>query len=319
MIRIRRRACESWLDPKGGLSLAMAFRDRLAARLAVADKAVFITLTYDRTPYDDARSLYRAQRDDQHVVMFMRRLAKALGVKSLAGQWCRKMEFQRGGWVHWHIVLVGYSFIPWQTVLKAWGHGDIDVQRIDDAERAVKYMCKYISKDGGLPPWLYAERPRSIKIISASPGFWLDPAMRSDSDPEPTISIQGYRPIGYSIEQCKQTSVVHDVTRDEWSTHGQDSLWLRERLRKAGIHPSHHDKGWTYYPCTYSQFERATSRNPEGGRSPGSRAAAPGDPPLGLFRTGNPDASASAPRLPDWYTDVLDALGVFRDFPLEAA
>lgn len=173
---IRRCHVRSWLDPEYSRILARRYGDRLIERFK-GKRGLFLTLTYDRTPYSDPRDLYRTQSEDRHLRHFIRRLGKYLGV-SLTGKWAAKMEFQRGGWLHWHVVVETPQFIDASDWPMLWPHGHAKAQRLNRVR--ARYFCKYFAKSGeDTPAFLYFERPRSVTIMRSSPGFW------GDSDPEP--------------------------------------------------------------------------------------------------------------------------------------
>ncbi|MEM9418754.1 MAG: hypothetical protein AAGA25_06795 [Planctomycetota bacterium] len=90
--------------------------------------------------------------------------------RSLKGQWIRKAEFQHGGWLHYHIILLGLDFIPHAALKMCWPHGHIFVKRINT--KVAGYMAKYQAKAGGYPDFLYDKPVRSVKIWGTSPGFW---------------------------------------------------------------------------------------------------------------------------------------------------
>lgn len=146
---------------------------RLAQRLAdrrFNGVGLFLTLTYDRKAYSSALELYRAQRDERHVRRFISRLEDATGM-DLTGRWTRKLEFQAGGWVHWHLILDAEDRIPQSLITEVWGHGHTWVNAASWAR--IKYFAKYLAKSvDDLPEWLLAERTRSVKVVATSPGFW---------------------------------------------------------------------------------------------------------------------------------------------------
>jgi len=137
------------------------------------EKALFITLTYDRNNYKNPAQLYREQSEQRHIRLFIRRLSNYLGV-SLNGKWIRKMEFQNGGWIHFHLIIDSPKYIPHEHLNMLWGFGYTWINVAKWSK--VKYFCKYISKKfEDVPPYLYMERMRSVKIIACSPNFWCLP------------------------------------------------------------------------------------------------------------------------------------------------
>ena len=133
-------------------------------------RGLFVTLTYDRSKFDTPRELYDRQKEERHVRRFIERLETRTGL-DLTGKWCRKMEFQKGDWVHFHLV-IDVPWIPKKLIDECWSWGFTWVNAT--RPNRLKYFCKYTAKTGEFPTFLLAERARSVRIVSASPGFWLD-------------------------------------------------------------------------------------------------------------------------------------------------
>lgn len=205
MIGIRERRYGSWLDPASAVVLGCKMGHLLWKR-CVGQRGLFLTLTYDRSKYRDALDLYRTQSERKHVAKFMSRLSRTLG-RSLKGKWVRKMEFQEGGWVHWHLIIVGLEFVPNAVISQCWGHGFTKTKGLNKGR--VFYLTKYVAKGGvPLPSFIWGERPRSVKIIAASPGFWGDAARPSTYcaiyakyGPKPPSRWPAYVPIGKCMER----------------------------------------------------------------------------------------------------------------------
>lgn len=212
MIGIRERRYGSWLDRASAACLGTKFGHRLWERCK-GNPGVFVMLTYDRAPYEDALDLYRTHRERQHVALFIRRLSKRLGV-SLKGKWVRKMEFQEGGWVHWHLVILGERFIYNSVIEECWRHGHTKTKGLNK-QRAL-YMTKYVSKGNcGLPAFIWGEAPRSVKVISASPGFWGEQTkpntycpIYAKYGPQRPSKWPAYVPIGKRMEQNRGCTVA---------------------------------------------------------------------------------------------------------------
>jgi hypothetical protein len=168
----------SWFDPRGSRALAAALGDRLWSRCK-GRRGLFVTLTYNRAHWASPQALYRATSDDQHVALFLRKVARLLK-QDLGGRWFCKLEFQKGGWVHWHLIVLDVDPIPHAAVTRLWGHGHVWLRRV--TRRAIRYTCKYVTKQDGFPMWLLSERPRSVKFIRVSPGFWGECAPRGERE-----------------------------------------------------------------------------------------------------------------------------------------
>jgi hypothetical protein len=288
-IRVRRSGSRSWLD----YQWAGAFGARLASRLEArceGERGVFITLTYRRSEYADPRDLYRQASEKKHVAEFMKRLARFLG-EPLKGRWICKMEFQEGGWVHWHLILLGLSRIEHSELDRLWGHGHVWIKRMTQESR--RYMTKYVAKGDGLPAFLYGERPRSVKVIRTSAGFWPDTEPRPDR-PKPTQSpsLDAYRPIGESLRLADSTSIV----RDEDGRYSSKRIPLDELLNDL------RDAGYAVVSRAGSWLELKA----RGGRSGASRRP----PPLHLKRRQNRGSDPSHEPWPSWlnlyFTEILD-------------
>lgn len=239
-IRVRRSGSRSWLD----YQWARAFGAKLATRLeerCAGERGLFLTLTYRRDQYNDPRHLYREASEKKHVAEFIKRLARHLG-ESLTGRWICKMEFQEGGWVHWHLILLGISRIEHAVLSDRWGFGHVWVKRMTHESR--RYMTKYVAKGDGLPAFLYAERPRSVKVIRTSKGFWNDPPKkRNPSTPSTSPQLDAYRPIGESLRRSDHTSVIEDEWGNFFAKPIPLDLLLRE-LRAEGYRVFRRNGSW---------------------------------------------------------------------------
>ena len=149
-------------------------KTRLESRFDKAGdpSALFITLTYNREDWDSPLHLYRDQREERHVRRFMKRVSEYLQVDTNA-KWIRKIEFQQGGWIHFHIILDTPKTIPQIDLMQLWGFGYVWINRC--TKKRINYLCKYIAKDNhNIPAYILAEEQRSVKIIAVSPGYWLN-------------------------------------------------------------------------------------------------------------------------------------------------
>lgn len=214
-LRIRRAGSRSWLDHDGSRAKCAELQQRLTERCH-NEHGLFLTLTYDRTPYGTPRDLYRAASEEKHVALFMRRLGRAIGA-NLTGRWICKLEFQRGGWVHFHIIVLGLRFIEHAKIQTAWRMGYVHVRRL--TAKASRYLSKYVAKDGQLPAFLMLEPLGSVKVVRTSRGFWNrnGPAPRPTTDREaaepPTFRIAAYCSIGDSIERRDRQTIVESRGR----------------------------------------------------------------------------------------------------------
>lgn len=205
MIAVRVKTSGSWLDPNCSGLVGWKFGRRLWKRCK-GETGLALTLTYRHDDYANSQELWHRQQERQDVPLFIRRLARALRT-SLKGRWVCKLEFQSGGWVHWHIILLGIDRIEHALLSEAWGFGYVWVKRM--TKRRVMYLTKYIAKNSQVPAWLYGERPRSVKVVRVSPGFWgeLGPPTPERIEPKPQ-EIDAYISIG---ERLKRRGVVISV------------------------------------------------------------------------------------------------------------
>lgn len=208
MMFFKVKGTKSWLDPLSQRSLSANLCKRLWDRCH-GRRGLFVTLTYKRDDYESPLDLYREQSEQQHVPLFLRKVSRYLGV-NLKGKWFCKMEFQDGGWVHWHIIILGVERIPHAKATELWGRGHVWLRRLN--LRNIRYCTKYVAKDGQVPQFLYGEPPKSIKIVRVSPGFWGDTEPKEpDDDPPPKRKRWPYFvPIGEKIERARAQVVVHD-------------------------------------------------------------------------------------------------------------
>jgi hypothetical protein len=208
MIAVKVTSSRSWLDREFGKVAAAKLAARLVDRVR-GEVGVFLTLTYQREAWESPLELYRAAAEERHVRLFMRRLSAELG-QSLSGRWLCKLEFQRGGWVHWHLVLLGVKRIDHALLHRAWGFGYVWVERL--TPKCAAYVAKYVSKDGEVPAFLYGERSRSVRIVRVSPGFWDRPSeSREEAERRKADVLPWYRTVGQVLEAQEGKVVVRDV------------------------------------------------------------------------------------------------------------
>lgn len=175
----------------------------------------------------------------------------------LKARWVRKLEFQQGGWCHFHLVIVWPRPIDWALIERCWGHGFIDVRRFE--AHHVGYMSKYFGKSDPCPAFLMHEKPRSVKIIAASPGFWLDTVKRDYPESiDPFTRLPGYVPIGDRIERGRHTIIVRDTETGEYQQVFCDLGSLLAVLLRDGIRSGARE-GWLTLNVTFDRLMRAAS------------------------------------------------------------
>lgn len=290
---VRLKGHDSWLDPESAGLLGWKLGKRLAARIA-GREGRFITLTYDRSRYVDAQDCFDQARARKHVSRFMRKLGVLLGV-DLRGKWLCKLEFQREGWVHWHIVLVDVGKIPrdkFCQLYALWGRGSIDVKPL--TEQNALYLMKYVAKDGEIPGWIYDYAARSIKVVRVSGGFWLDDEAARNREKN-RRSVKGERidleyvvPVGSKIRERR--AVIRDGNR-VFSIRCELETLLRALRTRCKSQPVV-TPTWWHYPEESSKVLEAVladceHRSGERALSESARSAANPLEPLFLRGTGN--------------------------------
>jgi len=100
----------------------------------------FLTLTFKKNMTDISRANYDFK-------IFRQKLERYIGqdLKYIA-----VMELQKRGAVHYH-TLCELPFIDKLELSKMWGHGFIDIKRIDHIRNIGSYMSKYLTKSLLLP------------------------------------------------------------------------------------------------------------------------------------------------------------------------
>lgn len=280
MIQIKQQGTGSWLDPLSVKGLSARLSSRLIERCR-GHRGLFVTLTYDRTGdtyegggFESSLACYRAAQDEQHVPLFLRKLSRYLG-ESLTGRWLCKLEFQKGGWPHWHIIILDVPKIPHAELLTMWDKGHVDVRRL--SPKNIRYVTKYTCKGGDLPAWLLAERSRAVKIIRVSPGFWkrddddgeptqehIDPHTDADTidyDPDAPTRIAGmYKPIGQKIDEAHARHTGCMIARDQDGNYNHataDFATVLLVLHTMGCRVLSNVHGWTQIDATFEQLDAA--------------------------------------------------------------
>jgi hypothetical protein len=218
----------------------------------------------------------------------MDRLGRAVNV-NFAGKWFAKMEFQKGGWVHWHLIILGVRRVEHALLERTWSHGWVWIDRMD--EKSLRYLCKYISKDSdGLPPWVFLEPVRTVKMTRASSGFWGEgQASRSDDDddnppPGAGTTVSGFQgpAVGHFVaKQAGQVTVRSGLGR--WRSFTGDLVRVLMYFRDRGVQAqaSPHRAGWLRLEgIEMGDVERAFQEQGQGRLRLGGSAAGEAGLPL---------------------------------------
>ena len=311
MIRLRVQGTKSWLDPRSQRALSANLAQRLVDRCR-GRRGVFVTLTYRRDEYQGPQDLYRCTSEQQHVPLFLRKVSRFVG-ESLKGRWFCKAEFQQGGWVHWHIIILGLAKIPHAELTRMWGRGHVWINRL--SPRRIRYVCKYVSKGGQPPAWLLTEPTRSVKIVRVSPGFWGDTEARPSAPKAERSEGRRYpfwKSIGQRIEEAERKLVAKDDDGRYARVEGDLGLVLMHLTTAGHVMVANQD-GWLVIDAELADLERAAQRAADSearhkAAQPRQRRAAC----LHLTKPPNPDAVAMPRWLRAVYVDLLDVQDVGR-------
>lgn len=134
-----------------------ASRRRLLWTIAQVDegllnRALFVTLTY---PADDPSLEYR----QRHLDTLLKRLRRFAPEASVI--W--KLEYTKRNTPHYHLIVLNLNFWSYTEVARAWSEivgsknaaharAGTQVQRVGDKSHVGRYITKYVSKAGTLPP-----------------------------------------------------------------------------------------------------------------------------------------------------------------------
>lgn len=166
----------------------------------------FITLTVDPKQFASAQSAY--EYINERFRYFMRDLRHTLGVSNLS--FIRKLEFQRNGWPHWHVILDYKKKIDHSRLLDLWSYGFVEIQRIKS--KSLKYLFKYVAKglESTLPSWfLQYSRPRIIQTSKIFPS--KEPSHNSHEGRAPSLERGGVpESLGQRLKRWDKTLLVKD-------------------------------------------------------------------------------------------------------------
>ncbi|MCA9232674.1 MAG: hypothetical protein KDA57_18640, partial [Planctomycetales bacterium] len=210
----------------------------------------FITLTYDRKHYLDSQDCFDQARSRKHVSRFMRKLGDAIG-RDLKGLWICKLEFQEGGWVHWHILLLDVGYIDATLLRLTWGKGFVHIKPL--TKENCMYLTKYVAKDGTVPGWVYGYPSRSVKVVRPSAGFWNDDqAQRAREKTAARKEKQSkeeedeyYVPLG---EKIRREMTVFRMSGKTWSV--RCPRWRVLRALREHCPKPEREGSWRHYKTT---------------------------------------------------------------------
>lgn len=200
----------------------------------------FITLSCDQAYFGHCPlTAFLAGRE--HMRRFLDKCREA-GLWSDDAKWCWKLEFQRNGWPHWHLLVDRkrkFTYAEMRQIDEFWAMGRTNCRRIAKSQK-FGYLFKYVFKgvyqegdDSGLsvPTWFldYFEggadgsKPKSfarVRFWQTCKGFYTGkPLPVVDAEPQSCILP---RPVRHIVEDRRVSYVV--VARDSGGTYLKSSL-----------------------------------------------------------------------------------------------
>ncbi|MBB5349871.1 hypothetical protein HNR46_000092 [Haloferula luteola] len=166
-LHVRQQFPPSWFTPAG-----VAKKRRLleAKGLPSFKGWRFITLTLARDNFGGC-PLTGFLEGREKLRRFMES-ARRLGLWKRGVKWAWKLEFQRDGWAHWHLLIdrkAKFSIAEMETVDRIWGLGRTNCRRISKSEFGYqfKYAFKGVYQDDGsglaVPQWFLSYYEASSK------------------------------------------------------------------------------------------------------------------------------------------------------------
>jgi hypothetical protein len=296
-VTLQRKYTGSWFDPEDSRRLAATLTSRLLKRMK-GKRGLFLTLTYDRQHWNNAQELYRQASQQKHMFNFLRRLSYYLTgtPNGLKGRWIRKAEWQDAGgegWLHYHLIIDWPRRIPHHQLERIWGHGFVHIKRA--SRHSMKYFAKYMGKAGTVPGWLLMERPRSVKVVAVSPGFWAE--SRASSESIKRTPPAAYVPLGTILDSAREGTIVRCSESGICRTLGVDIVDAVAFLRAAGVRIEPDGRGRFYCGLHWSRACQALKD--------GVGVAASGGDPHSLYL----NQTSNRYKTP-WWNHYLVSLGV---------
>jgi len=173
-VKCQAQTCRSWACPRCSGILSQNLGRQLRYRFTER-RAVMVTLTLDRTKFATPREGYDWVKQQRSIPRSLEAWCNAHGISS-KGAWLAKMELQKSGWPHWHVLVeVPPDFLCARkgSFDDFWPHGFSNVR---SQGVSVGYLAKYTAKGtpedvteaviaSGLPA-------QGVKWVTSSHGFW---------------------------------------------------------------------------------------------------------------------------------------------------
>ena len=168
-VEVRPQVAENWFTEKGAQKKLNRLKNKGLPSLY---NWRFLTLTVDPLKFENSESAYFHIKERMRY--FIRSLKQTFEIDSLNYVW--KLEFQKNGFPHWHMLLDYKQPLCVQTIYNLWGYGGVKIIRCKD--KHLPYTFKYIAKEASeLPSWfLKQNRPR----VFQSSGFF--PRMENQNE-----------------------------------------------------------------------------------------------------------------------------------------
>ena len=194
---------------------------RLVARLKPEASGLFLTMTYRQN-----------MRDHVLAKKHLDKLLRWLKYNYPEGAFVWRMEYQRRGAIHFHLLCFNVSFIEAGKVTTYWQKltGDDsypDVQNIQNRRKATYYVSKYIAKvvedEMSAPAWLLAQAARSFPLLVAlgalaASGFIYVPYLEKSSFVGRFWGVVNRKNLPYApLRSCRivgGADVLHEMRRD---------------------------------------------------------------------------------------------------------
>ncbi len=226
VLHVRFQDGPNWFTPQGTWKKRRAIERKGLPKLKGRR---FITLTLDPERFGfDSCAGYIAGKDK------LRRFLEAgrnEGLWPRGCWWCWKLEFQRNGWAHWHLLIdrkARFGHLQLATLSEIWGLGRVNCRRISTG--SFGYQFKYVFKgvyqedDQGyhksysVPEWFLdhyeapadGSKPRTFsraRFWQASSNFYIGPKAPSRPSKPAQWSILP-RPVRQHLDDLERSAVV---------------------------------------------------------------------------------------------------------------
>ena len=188
-VRVNSCRCKSWACRGCAFLLGKALVSRLMSRLEGCS-VVMVTLTLSRDRFDTPGKALDFLKRNRSVARALSAWGESFD-SDLSGRWFCKMELQRGGWPHFHVLIDLPEPMASLDLRKSmdgfWSHGFSNVSEVCGPE-AVRYLAKYAAKSSAQLEDLDSLPAHGFRWTMSSRGFWDKPRKQSRlAQPRPEI------------------------------------------------------------------------------------------------------------------------------------